>query len=408
MKNLFFGWPKNRLAMVYYDNYDYDSNDKSICTNYYGLGNKEKKFIWPVSKLVKNQQKKQGPKSDNHLSGNRKLLLYNAVVSLLGGDEIIRKYAVSPELTKWIEDFKPELIYCHISSLNQIIFVKKVQSYCNIPIAIHIMDDWFNVRYKKGLFAPVLRNLFFRKFKELLKLSTSRMGIGRKMSDSYERLFGYSFVPFSNTVVTQNWFRRERRYKNDGTFLIIYAVTINTKNLCGLELMSKIVEKLNSQWHKIQFKIFTFQPRVEQYRSTYEAPPSVTMDEVPDNDQGMAELFGSADLLFLPVDFTPESINRMRYSIFAKIPAYMASGTPILFFSPSEIASAEYALKDNWAYMVNDNDENLLKQGLEELMADSDLREKIGANANRIARRDFESSKIRESFRKALSKAAGL
>ena len=55
------------------------------------------------------------------------------------------------------------------------------------------------------------------------------------------------------------------------------------------------------------------------------------MDEKPDNDQGMAELFGSADLLFLPVDFTPESINRMRYSIFAKIPAYMASGTPILF-----------------------------------------------------------------------------
>ena len=59
LKNLFCGWPKDRLAMAYYDNYDSDSNDKSICTNYYGLGNKEKKFIWPVSKFVKNQQKQQ-------------------------------------------------------------------------------------------------------------------------------------------------------------------------------------------------------------------------------------------------------------------------------------------------------------------------------------------------------------
>jgi len=394
--------------MAYYDNYDSDSNDKSICTNYYGLGNKEKKFIWPVSKFVKNQQKQQSAKSGKPLSENQKFVLYNAVVSFLGGDEIIRSYAVSPELVKWIEDFQPELIYCHISSLNQIIFIKKIQSIFNIPLAIHIMDDWFNVRYRKGLFAPVLRYLFFRKFRELLKVSTSRMGIGRKMSDSYGKMFGYSFVPFSNTVVTRNWFRRNRDNDNEDTFLIIYAGTINTKNLCGLELMGNIVDELNSQGYKIQFKIFTFQPRVDQYRSTYENPPSVIMDEVPGNDQGMAELLGSVDLLFLPVDFTPKSIIRMRYSIFAKIPAYMASGTPILFFGPSEIASAEYAIKDKWAYVVDKNDGDSLKRGLLELMSDPDLRGEIGANANRVAQRDFEASNIRESFHKALSKAAGL
>ena len=86
--------------MAYYDNYDSDSNDKSICTNYYGLGNKEKKFIWPVSKFVKNQQKQQSAKSGKPLSENQKFVLYNAVVSFLGGDEIIRSYAVSPELAR--------------------------------------------------------------------------------------------------------------------------------------------------------------------------------------------------------------------------------------------------------------------------------------------------------------------
>jgi len=132
------------------------------------------------------------------------------------------------------------------------------------------------------------------------------------------------------------------------------------------------------------------------------------MDEVPDNDQGMAELLGSADLLFLPVDFTPKSINRMRYSIFAKIPVYMASGTPILCFGPPGIASIEYAIKEKWCYLVNKNDKDTLKKALIVLIEDSNLRNTISKTAYRVVRKDFEASKIRELFRVELLKAASL
>ena len=391
--------------MVYYDSYDPDSNDKSICTNYYGLGSKEKKFIWPISKFARNQQQ-QRAKSGNHASAIPKIGLYNSVVNFLGGDEIIRSFAVSPELVNWIEDFQPELIYCHISSLNQIIFVKKIQSIFKIPVAIHIMDDWFNVRYKKGLFAPYLRYRFFQEFKRLLSVSSVRMGIGQKMCDLYQKNFDYSFLPFSNPIEIDNWSSFRSSSKDSKSFKIVYAGTINSKNVMGLKILGEVVEELNSQGKKIRFEIFTFQPRLDYYRPKYENPPSVTMCESPGADDEMARIQGTADLLFLPVDFTEKSIARMRYSIFAKIPAYMASGTPILFFGPSSIASVEYAIKERWAYVVDKNDRDELKRGLIEIMSNSELRDKLTDNAQRIARRDFDAVKVRESFRKALFQAA--
>ncbi|MBC8487334.1 MAG: glycosyltransferase [Bacteroidetes bacterium] len=406
LKNLFRNWPKERLALIYYDSYNPRFNDKNICLHYYGLGTEGKRFIWPLSILGKKHHKKQTKSIQFTATGNRQL--YNFLINILGGEEIIKRYTISPKIIQWIEHFKPEIIYCHISSLNHINFVKKIHSIFDIPVAIHIMDDWFNVRYKKGLFSPILRYLFFKEFKQLLSITSLRMGIGQKMCDHYEKEFNYYFVPFSNPVETNNWSRYKGKKTYNESFQIVYAGTINSKNLNGLKIFGEIVEELNSQGKIIKFRIYTFQPRLEYYRSTYEKPSSVIMGEVPDNDDDMAYILGTADLLYLPVDFTKSSIERMRYSIFAKIPAYMASGTPILFFGPLEITSVEYANKEKWAYVVDKNDRDTLKKGLIELMSNSNLRDMLSNNAYRIARRDFEARNVRESFRKALLKASDL
>ena len=120
---------------------------------------------------------------------------------------------------------------------------------------------------------------------------------------------------------------------------IVYAGTINSKNICNLKLISDVVDEIHTEKKMCQLRISTFQPKAEIYRPTLERRPSVTVNEVPQNDQGMARLLQNADLLYLPVDFSRLSIDRIRFSIFAKLPAYMMSGIPILAHGPPEVAS---------------------------------------------------------------------
>jgi len=403
LTNLFRIWSRENLAMIHYDSFNPLLYDKNICANYYGLDIEEKRFIWPLSIFGKKHHDRQLKSKNITSTGNKKI--YTLLLKLLGGEEIIKKITVSSKMIKWIEKINPDIIYCHISSLNQINFIIKLHSIFKIPVVIHIMDDPFNAMYKKGLFSLFLRYYFFKNFKKLLSISSIRMGIGEKMCKHYEHMFHYSFVPFSNTIETNKWSVFKDRKTDKKIFNIVYAGTINSKNINGLEILCKIVGGLNLEGLTIQFKIYTFQPRLEYYRSSYEKSKSIIMDEVPNNDDEMAYILGTADLLFLPIDFTKRSIDRMRYSIYAKIPAYLASGTPILFFGPSEIASIEYAKKEKWAYVVDKNDKNLLRDGLLELISNTKLKDSISKNAFKIAHRDFEASNVRQSFRRTISEA---
>ena len=108
----------------------------------------------------------------------------------------------------------------------------------------------------------------------------------------------------------------------------------------------------------------------------------------------------------MPVDFTKVSIERMRYSMFAKIPAYMMSGTPILVYGPPEVASVEYAIKNKWAYVVAKKDEKALKDAIIDLASNPTLRERLRRRAQEIGIRDFDANKIRQRFHTALAKAA--
>jgi len=415
LRNLFKGWPIERIAMIYNDFFPID---KSVCQYFYKLGPKEIKWIWPIStirkKLLRRELAVPDAESPHHTSFKRisplrmkAKIAYDQINKLLGSDGVHCRTVVSDDLLEWIKDFQPDIIYCHIGSLMNIHFVQELKRFLNIPICIHIMDDWLGAKCDSGLLGPILRNYYVREFKKLLGNTTLRMGIGEKMCDAYEQRYGYSFVPFANAVDPSTWLRnRTRKNITKAFFQITYAGTINSKNAKNLKGLSKVIESISNRGADIKLQIYTFPPLVNVYRPKLEHRPNVIVEEVPDNDKDMAELLSSADLLFLPIDFTKVSIRRMRYSIFAKIPTYMLSGTPVLVYGPSEIASVEYAQKEGWAYVVSQKDLNVLKEAILRLMSDTGLRQTLARRAQEVAIRDFDVQRIRKKFRKELARAA--
>ena len=127
------------------------------------------------------------------------------------------------------------------------------------------------------------------------------------------------------------------------------------------------------------------------------------MQEVPSNDKGMIALLKGADALFLPVDFTAQSIERMRYSYFAKLPAYIMSGTPVLVWGPVGIAAIDFAIQEGWAHVVTENDPLKIKNELVRLIEDEGFCKSLSLRARECALKYFDIKKIRNDFQRALA-----
>ncbi|MEO7046241.1 MAG: hypothetical protein ABI091_13105, partial [Ferruginibacter sp.] len=117
----------------------------------------------------------------------------------------------------------------------------------------------------------------------------------------------------------------------------------------------------------------------------------------------LPKIFSEADLLLLPNDFDSRSVSFLRYSMPTKASEYMISGTPILIYSSIETAVANHALKYKWGYVASEKDQVLLRNSIEELYNNKELRFKLGTSAKSYAINNYNGIIIREQFRKCLT-----
>ena len=119
---------------------------------------------------------------------------------------------------------------------------------------------------------------------------------------------------------------------------------------------------------------------------------------IPDYNQ-LPLLFSSHDLLLIPLDFKSRFL---RLSMPTKVSEYMISGTPIMVFAPKDTALSEYALKYNWAYVI-DNDDDAIRNALLDLYHNESTRRRLGLKAKELAVSRHNATVIRSDFKSLLS-----
>ena len=111
----------------------------------------------------------------------------------------------------------------------------------------------------------------------------------------------------------------------------------------------------------------------------------------------------SADILLIPANFDQRSIDFIRYSMPTRIPAYMASGTPILVYGPVEIGQVQYAEKAGWGLVVSACDAVALKKAIMRLSKDRDLRERLSKKALKTAISHHDAKMVQQKFKGVIS-----
>lgn len=367
LTNLFRGWPQDRLAAAHSDS---EVPSTEVCSKYYALSARE------LGREAAFNAMGRGPQDRGTLT---------------------------PELLAWVKEFQPGVIYTLLGSLGYVRLAGKLADATGAAIVPHMMDDWPSVIYGDSFVGSLLRRRLDAELRKLLNRSALRLAISPAMASEYQARYGGDFHSVSNPVDAEKW--KCAVSKTDGRPILLYVGSVLAEaQLAALTEIAAATAELNSGGSSIRLIVAT--PNAANVRTQLGAFGHVELRDVPGED-GIAALIGSADLLLLPANFNPASIKYLRLSNPTKIPAYMASGIPILVYAPSQLDMTQRALRDGWGIVVSENDRAAIGPRITEALGDSELRKRVVDNAARAFARDHDSARVRDNFRQLLAQAAG-
>lgn len=402
--NLFAGWPKDRLATVHNDPVP---TTKETCERYYRLGSAEIRRWGPLERIAPaagssfNTGSTFLAKSPRGLSKLAKQLVF--------GEQLPDTGRLSPELERWIEDFRPELLYTILGTNAMMDLVDAIQRRFALPLTIHMMDDWPESSYRGGALGFLARERMARQLQELMHRAAARFGICDAMCAAYEKRYGAPFAVFQNAVDIKRWtpFARCDAAAQADAEVVYVGSIFPFAQLDSLAACCQAIAHLGRRGARVRLSIYSPARYAEPHRERLVVGPNITLHDTLTDDEQFFRLIAGADALLLPVNFDPDTVRLIRYSMPTKVPAYLLSGTPILAHGPDEVAQIRYAQEHDWALVVSEPGADAVREGLRRLLSDVALRARLSQNARRTALERHDASDVRARFQVQLAHAAG-
>jgi hypothetical protein len=411
LTNLFRGWPRDRIAMLHADPLDPATE---VCERFYRLTAQDVRHWWPVRLGLGIRRSADGasgraaagrPASVSQSPSGAAALAKRFVCALDESREMHETVAISPPLRQWLDEVRPEIIYTHLGDLTFLRLTQRIAPLTGCAVAFHIMDNWLETRYRRGLMAPFLHWQMQRRFRRLVQGASARLCISERMAAAYSARFGHPFAAFHNVLETERWLAQSKEgWDPHEPFTILYSGSIEANQVDALVDCVAAVSRLHAQGARIELHIHTPDFYAVRWRARLEAP-GVSLRE-PLLNRDVARRLAQADLLLLAVNFDAASEQYFRYSMPTKLPAYMLSACPILIYGPAGIESAIYAREGDWAMVVDSPGIDGLTDAIMLLRSDSSLRRTLGLRARDVASRDHDAAEHRPRFQAALVKAA--
>jgi len=407
LRTWFKEWPKSHLAQLY-SGIAVDSG--AFCGCNFQVGSEERRFGQIFIRL------KNSPLGDaaqplrrclrSTAAGPGKLwkkVIYRTGNFLIrsGLWELIFPPLLSPRLRKWIEEFSPEVLFIQSSGISSMRLSRLIHEAYGTPICFNIVDDWVEHLYKESFAAPLMQNVLGHTFRRLLEISSCRFTIGDLMAQEYRNRYGLSFTPLMHCGDSERFPLISNKQENGWRDIeVIYSGSLNSKRWRSLVHLAEASGQLANEGLKV--KIIVYTPYVPlEAGSALEGLPTLTVRGALE-DADVPGVMSAADILFLPESFDEAARSYTKLSVSTKAHLYMMSRRPILIYGPSEIGTVDYAKREGWGYVVDEEGVAPLVEALKLLINNRGLRESLVLKGDEVAKRNHEGRAIREHLRQSL------
>jgi glycosyltransferase involved in cell wall biosynthesis len=315
---------------------------------------------------------------------------------------------LTPALESWIAAFRPDVLYTILGSIGMMELIDEVRTRFRLPLVVHFMDDWSEQLYRGGMLASLPRARMRALLRRLVGAAAARLAIGDAMAEAYRRRYGAAFTPFQNAIDLGAVRARSDADSVGSPCRVLYvgSIFVNAQSQSLIDI-ARAVSRLAAAGRAVRLDIYSPAHLAERFRGALEVSPAVTLHDTIVDDDAFFRAIADADILVLPVNFDDESIRLIRYSMPTKLPAYLASGTPVLAYGPRGIAQIDDAARHGWGLVVESRAEDALAAALTRLSEDVPLRRDLSRRARALAETRHDVRRVRAGFQAALAGAAG-
>jgi glycosyltransferase involved in cell wall biosynthesis len=404
--NLFRGWPKDRLATVHND--PVPTTDET-CDRYFVLSRDELSKWGPLEAIAPSPAPGSlSGAAPAHGAPSPLRSALKAAKSVVFGDRVPDAGRLTRRLEAWLDEFRPQVLYTILGSNAMMDLALAIRTRCAVPVVIHLMDDWLATSYRGGLLAPFPRARMEKLFRALVEVAAYRLGICDAMCRAYEARYGAPFEAFQNAVEVRRWSPGARGgVPASPTREIVYVGSILPfAQLESLVDCCQAVARLGRSGKSVRLSIYSPAHDLAGCRDRLLAGPNISIAETIQDDAVLFARLQSADALLLPVNFDRHTIEYIRFSMPTKVPAYLASGTPILAYGPPQIAQIQYASESGWAHVVSERAPDTLLQAIRDVLGNAALRARVAERALQVAAERHDIETVRPRFHALLAAAA--
>lgn len=235
-----------------------------------------------------------------------------------------------------IRAFAPEVIYTLGGGVASLKMAYRLSRKLRIPIVMHFMDNWRHcIQWEEN---PLLKH-----YKKQLRGYCNRcyqrsngcIAISPKMAEVYTEETGIPHSTVMNAVNVSDFYTAPR--PGDGVFRFVYAGGLHLGREKGLYRIAEAIREVAAEKNKAaEFLIYTSPENIAAYQDAFREFEEVRFLPAVPHD-GIRKVFAGADFLVHTESNDLMKNEFFRYSISTKIPEYLASGRPVLFFGPSDI-----------------------------------------------------------------------
>ncbi len=403
---LFGDWPKDRLAQIYPT--AEPSGHGDFCGNFYRLqvcdrflGGLFRRLRGGVVNMValgtiEEQAKIRSAGLLKHWFQTLQKRLGDWLINT-GLWELIFRVRLSKPMERFIEDFKPEIIYCQGYSLGFATLPLLIARRFHIPICFQTTDDWPHSTYAHSPVGWLLR----RRAGELIQCAKVRLAFGDKMQREYERRYG---VPFEATYHLDD----PARFPHGGetsekTRKIIYTGGLGHRRYEAIQDVLAAVRQMPELSGRVEIIVYSTGIPKDMPVGLLQSP-EVRFVPLPTHEQ-LPAVLAEATVLLLPESFN-EARPPIEYSISSKSHLYMMSGRPVLVYGPAFSGTVDYAMREGWGLVVAQRSETKLKAALTEILAGSERLRQLRLNAEACIQRHHDLAAGRKRFHVMLANAA--
>jgi hypothetical protein len=404
--SLFTGWPKDCLATIHNDD---DPTTDDVCMTYYRLGSRELDFIEPFGWLRRRRRPATArvvTTIPDPATSPKASLLDRARQRVLQ-DSVPERARLTPELQRWIADLKPEVIYTILGSNGMMALIEQIRTTFDLPLVVHIMDDWSMSAHRKGLFAALERRRMNRWLRHFFKVAEACLAITPAMQHAYACRYGRAFPAFQFTLDVERWTKSAKTdlaTARPPEFLYLGSIFADAQ-LRSLIDCTRAIAELNNEGFAATLRIVSQKRNLVRFGHLFADHPSISLVPSQFDEEQFFQILAGADTLLLPVNFDAHSVRLMRYSMPTKVPSYLVSGTPCLVYGPADTAQVQYARDTGWGHVVAEPSMPALKAGMRRIVEDMTLRQSLSVAA-RKASANHDARIVRPAFQNVLRDAA--